>query len=162
MNKYVYKGGLFDKTASVARACLSHFDKYGVLWQSPDAINASTIPGADVQELATGNKTLVPAENGKTIVLTNVAGQTVTLPKIQPIPGYGLKLRYRIVVGVDVASGSVTITPAATDIIKGFRLAKTAGQTWTLAAASDAAGDYLELVSDGVISWWASGRGTWA
>jgi hypothetical protein len=161
MNKYVYRGGLFDKTASVARACLSHFDKYGVLWQSPDAIQASTISGNDVQDVGNATtKTLTAVENGKTIVISGLGGCNITLPKIQPIPGYGLKLNFKFLPTGDL-TGNLVLTPAATDTIKGLRVAKTAGQTFTLAGGTDAAGDFLELVSDGVNSWYATGKGVW-
>jgi hypothetical protein len=158
MTKYIFKGGAFNKSLSVARACLAHFTRHGIFTTSPDGVHVGGLGLDAVIVVPSGARTLRSEENGASVLLGAAAGQTVTLPAASR----GL-MRFRIGPSVDITSGSLTITPASTDTIRGARFAKTAGQTVTLGNAADAAGDFIDLVSDGTLSWYVTGlKGTWA
>jgi hypothetical protein len=156
--KYIYQGGTLNRTLSVARAILAHFDRNRVYQTSPDGQRVGTFPITQPIRVASGNRTLLPVENGATVFVESAAGGNFTLPKAS----LG-KMRFRVALAVDVTSNSVGVVPATTDTIRGNRLAKTAGTSVGLAAAGDAAGDFIELESDGVSSWLITAiKGTWA
>ena len=156
-NKFIYKGGDLDPSQSVARAAIAHFTKYGVFKVAQDGLTQQAIGLDDVQAI-TGNLTLVPKDSGKVIMCNAAAGNTITLPKAS----YG-KMRFRVVLMVDVTSNQVRLTPDAADTFKGNRLSKTAGQNLDSGNATDAAGDFVEIISDGTTNWYISAvKGTWA
>lgn len=107
-------------------------------------------------------RTLTGADDGITVIANNSAATvTVTLPKASTV---GVGYRARVYTGVLPGAGAgTTITPNAADNFVGGGLTKTAGQTLVNSAASDALGDQIEVVSDGVTKWFITAKtGTWA
>jgi hypothetical protein len=148
MIKYIYRGGLFDRTASVARAVLAHFDKWGIFHASPNATYWGSIPLSQT-ELITAAKTLSSEENGKHILYASLTSGVVTLPAAS-------KGKMHFVVSIHALPTSGTgakVAPAATDKIIGCGLTGTAGQNVGNAVAGDVLGDFVELISDGVDTW---------
>ena len=150
-NKYIFKGGLFDKTFSVARAALSHFDKWGILHASPDALVVGTIPLVNVKVL-TAAYTVTGNDNGTTFILNSTTGIAVTLP-----PASRGKMKFALQLLQPSGTGAHKFTPASTDLFQPLAAAAfTAGQTIGFASASDAQGNLLEVVSDGVTTWYVT------
>jgi hypothetical protein len=148
MFKFVYKGGIFDKTQSVARAALAHFNKWGVFQASPDSVYYGGI-SLDQTELITAAKTLTSFESGKNILYAALASQVVTMP----LASKG-KMRFVISIHALVTSGAGTrINPATGDKFVGCGLTGTANQYLLNAAAADVLGDFVELISDGDTTW---------
>jgi hypothetical protein len=157
MTKYIYKGGIFDYTLSVARACLTHFNKWGVL----HAASGSTYWGGlspDHTELITAAKTLTAEENGKHILYASLTSGVVTLP----LASKG-KMRFVVSIHALPTSGTGTkVAPQTADKIIGCGLTGTAGQNVGNAVAADALGDFVELISNGVDTWHLVRKtGTW-
>ncbi len=102
---------------------------------------ASTSPGAS---------SAAPADaNGDPLV--------VTLPPT--------RLGYTVTIITQTASAStgVSISPDAADKIQGKGITAADDKDWINTAATDAVGDLVTLVGDGVDGWWVvSERGTWA
>lgn len=107
--------------------------------------------------------TLDGTDDGVTVVANNTAATVVvTLPKASTV---GAGFRARVLVGALPGAGAgTTVTPNATDKFAGNGFnAKTAGQTLVNTAATDAIGDYIDAVTDGVSTWFVLGKvGTWA
>ena len=102
-------------------------------------------------------------EDGTTYIANNSAATfTLTLPKAATA---GAGTKFRLIAGVLPGAGAgTTLTPNAVDKFQGNGFnAKTAGQTLVNSAASDALGDYVEVVSDGGTIWYVISKvGTWA
>lgn len=156
--KYVYKGGMFDKTFSTACRVLFHFNKFGVLQASPDGKFVGTIPLVGAEQVTVA-KTLTPAENGKTILYGGLTSPALNLPKASS----GI-MRFTLMVDVLPTSGvGARFIPAAGDSIKGMGIVGTAGQNVGSPVATDAIGDTLEITSDGNKTWFITRKvGTWA
>lgn len=107
--------------------------------------------------------TLDGTDDGVTVVSNNAAATVVvTLPKAATV---GAGFRARVLAGVLPGAGAgLTLTPNAVDKFQGNGFgAKTAGQTLINSAASDVVGDYLDVVTDGVLTWFVINKvGTWA
>jgi hypothetical protein len=107
--------------------------------------------------------TLDGSDDGVTVVANNAAATvTVTLPKASVVgPGYTARILAGVLPG---AGAGLTVTPNAADKFQGNGFgAKTAGQTLINSAASDVVGDMVEVVSDGVLTWFVTNKiGTWA
>lgn len=107
--------------------------------------------------------TLTGENDGDTVVATNTAATVVvTLPKASVV-GAGFCCRV-LVAALPGAGAGTTVTPNAADKFAGNGFnAKTAGQTLVNSAASDAIGDMVEVVTDGVTTWYVTNKiGTWA
>lgn len=107
--------------------------------------------------------TLDGTDDGVTVVANNSAATVVvTLPKSSVV---GAGYTARVLAGVLPGAGAgLTVTPNAADKFAGNGFnAKTAGQTLINSAATDAIGDMVEVVADGVTSWFVTNKiGTWA
>jgi hypothetical protein len=104
----------------------------------------------------TASTTLTEADNGG-IVLANAVDLVVTLPPT--------RLGYTVTIITQTASAStgVSISPDAADKIQGKGITAADDKDWINTAATDAVGDLVTLVGDGVDGWWVvSERGTWA
>ena len=102
-----------------------------------------------------GNVTLTEADSGK-VYIANAADTVFTLPAT--VAG----LRYTIVANATaVASGSgILFRPVAADKIMGNGL--TSADDKDVINSTDAEGDFMEIVGDGVDGWYIVGvRGTW-
>lgn len=157
-NKYIYKGGDLENSLGVSRAVVAHFTKDGVFKVCQDGVIVRAIPCTDV-EVVTANKTLTPAENGKAVLTNKVDGIVVTLPKAS----YG-KMTFRIGVHTLGTSGDLKVAINAADYIKGFNLGShTIAYAIKLPSATDAIGDFVDLTSDGINTWWiTAANGSWA
>jgi hypothetical protein len=107
--------------------------------------------------------TLDGTDDGVTVVANNSAATVVaTLPKVATVgAGYRARLLAAVLPG---AGAGTTLTPNAADKFQGNGFnAKTAGQTLVNSAATDAVGDYVDVVSDGGTIWYVINKvGTWA
>ena len=107
-------------------------------------------------EVVTEAKTLTVEDSGKVFALTAAAGADITLPAVAK------GLCYKFYVGSSFATTDWTIT-AASKVIQGSVVCNAAYVTGvnediiTLVKAKAAAGDYIELVSDGT-NWYVSGN----
>lgn len=102
--------------------------------------------------------TLSVADNGATVVGSNAASTTITLPATQK------GLTYTLVVGALPTSGAGhAFSPAAADKIMGNGFTALDDKDAICSAASDRIGDAITLVGDGVDGWYiTSVTGTWA
>lgn len=108
-------------------------------------------------EVITTSRTLTPEESGSTFLLNSTSSITLTLPATQ------VGLEYTFVVLALTTTGGHNFTPQSADKIVGYGLSKTDGQAVTCSAASDAVGDFLRVVGDGIDGWViVGGRGTFA
>ena len=107
--------------------------------------------------------TLDGTDDGVTVVANNSAATVVvTLPAAATV-GAGFKAR--VLTGVLPGAGAgTTVTPNAADKFAGNGFnAKTAGQTLVNSAATDAIGDLVQVISNGVDTWFVVAKvGTWA
>lgn len=107
--------------------------------------------------------TLDGTDDGVTVGANNAAATvTVTLPKASVVgPGYTARVMAMALPG---AGAGTTVAPNAADKFAGNGFnAKTAGQTLINSAATDAVGDMVELVTDGILTWFVTNKiGTWA
>lgn len=109
----------------------------------------------DVETL-TADRTLTAADNGKTFV-SGAADVVVTLPAT--VEG----LHFRFFTSTLSATTGYSVSPAAADKIQGKGITAADNKDLINTAASDAVGDLLEIVGDGVDGWLIVGMlGTWA
>jgi hypothetical protein len=158
MGKYIFKGGTFDKGFSTACNALFHFNKWGVLQGSADGKDYGSVPLSLTELVTATSKTLTPADNGKHILYGSLTSGPINLPKAS----YG-KMRFSMSIHALPTSGvGARFVPATGDSIVGCGLTGTAGQNVGCAAAGDALGDWIELVSNGDKTWHIIRRtGTW-
>lgn len=149
---YIYKATL----QSVLKAGRLFINRNGT--ETPIAGDRVRVLGTSVAAL-----TLTGEDDGITVVANNSAATVVvTLPKAATV---GAGFRARVLAGVLPGAGAgLTVTPNAADKFQGNGFnAKTAGQTLVNSAASDAVGDYVDLVTDGGTIWYVINKvGTWA
>lgn len=112
---------------------------------------------------ATASLTMKAAESGVTVV-GQAAGNIYTLPS-STTAGKGIVYRFVAGTGALATSGAVgmKIRPAANDKILGGSVASmTDGDVLTLQGATDDAGDFAEVMSDGNLGWYVTAKeGTW-
>lgn len=107
-------------------------------------------------EVLTAARTLTREDNGKTFV-TGAADLVVSLPATEP------GLRFTFVTSTLSATTGLSISPVAADKIVAKGITPADNKDLINSAASDAIGDTVTLVSDGVDGWYAvSLLGTWA
>jgi hypothetical protein len=148
MNKFIYKGGAFNRLQSVSRAVVAFFNRYGVYQAAPSQDYWGSIP-VEMTEHITAAKTLTSFENGKHLLYASLASGAVTLPAANKG-----KMRFALSLHALVTSGvGAQFTPATGDKFIGSGLTGTANQVLRLAAAGDVLGDFAEIVSDGVDTW---------
>jgi hypothetical protein len=102
--------------------------------------------------------TLKAEDDGTTVIANNAAATVTTnLPKASDA---GVGAKFTVVTGALPGAGAgTTVHPATGDNIN----AKAANADLVNSAASDAVGDAVTLVSDGVLTWFTTGKiGTWA
>lgn len=110
-------------------------------------------------------RTLTVDESGKRIIQTTAGTPTFTLPAVGPL-SEGVEFTF-ICANV---SGEILITPPGTGLIKvnadgagGASVAPAAGTGIKNTSATNVLGDYLTLVFDGVLTWYAVAQsGVWA
>lgn len=112
--------------------------------------------GARVPEVIVAAKTLTEADNGKTFI-ANLAGAALvaTLPPVKDDLRFGL-----IVLLLPTSGAGTAFSPNAADSINGGTVNKDLINT----AATDAIGDFVELVGDEANgTWWVVRQnGVWA
>jgi hypothetical protein len=128
------------------------FDRFG---GRPEPISSDRVVKLGTSEVA---RTLRIDEDGLTVIATNTANTvTVTLPDASQA---GIGATFSVVTGALPGAGAGTTVAVATgDNIN----AKAANASLVNSAASDAVGDSVTLVSDGVTTWFTKAKiGTWA
>lgn len=104
-------------------------------------------------ETITANTTLSKSDSGKTLI-AGAVDLVVTLPDADEAGVY-----FAFVTKSPSAGTGLSLSPQAADKINGG----TVDKDLINSGASDAAGDAVELVSDGAGGWWTRGKvGTWA
>jgi len=107
-------------------------------------------------EVVTDDFTVTAAESGK-IFIVNAADVTATLPST------AAGLTYTFIVQTLSTTTGLSISPAAADAIHGGGQASTDNKDLINTAATDAEGDMVTIVGDGVDGWWITSIvGTWA
>lgn len=149
--------GLWIFKGVASKAGRLFFDRKG---GTPEPIASDRV---NVLGTAVAAITLDGTDDGVTVVANNTAATVVvTLPKASTV---GAGFRARVLVGALPGAGAgTTVTPNAADKFQGNGFnAKAAGASLVNSAASDAIGDYVDLVSDGNLIWYVIGKvGTWA
>ncbi len=109
-------------------------------------------------ETKTASFTLTAADSGKIFLIDGSASVVATLPST------AAGLEYTLIVKQLPGSGAGTaFSPAAADKIIGNGFTATDDKDAINSAASDALGDWITLVGDGVDGWYISSiKGTWA
>jgi hypothetical protein len=105
--------------------------------------------------VATASLTLTAADHGATVIADSTTSVVVSLPATQK----GLK--FTLCIKQLTAAGGHAFSPVAVDkiLING----KADDEDYVCSAASDALGDFVTLIGDGVDGWYvASQNGTWA
>jgi hypothetical protein len=112
---------------------------------------------------ATSSETMTAAQSGL-VVLNGAAGNIYTLPASTSV-GDGIQYTFVAATAGLATAGAVgmKVKPQAADTIHGGSIASmTDGDVATLQGATDDAGDYLRVISDGSIGWFINGKeGTW-
>lgn len=109
-------------------------------------------------EAVAANFTLTRADSGK-VYLVNTADLVITLPATVA----GLKYTFTVEAAALSVSTGLSISPNALDMIMGNGFAGTDNKDAINTGASDAEGDLLTLVGDGVLGWYITEiLGTWA
>jgi len=120
-------------------------------------LTSPSVAWTPVVQVVTSNKTLSALENGKTIVINTTTGTTVTLPSPSA------SLYFSVHINALAASGTHSIAPGTGVTIRGNGLSKAAAAALTHPTATDALGDWVELVALDTTTWWiVRSRGTWA
>lgn len=79
------------------------------------------------------------------------------------LPATAAGLHYKFVTGVASSGTGTRISPATVDQIIGLGITPADNKDLINTGATDAAGDYIELIGDGSVGWYVVGsRGTWA
>lgn len=118
---------------------------------------AERIPVNRVALVTSTAVTLTKADSGAYLIANTSASVTFTLPAT------AAGLEYTVAVGVLTSSGGHAVAPQAADKIVGYGLNPGDGTSITCSAATDAIGDFVHLIGDGVDGWFILGaRGTWA
>lgn len=93
-----------------------------------------------------------------------VVATAVDLVISLPPAGSGTKGNtVRVVAGIASTVTGLSLSPAASDKIQGTGITAADDKDLINTAATDAVGDCLEVVCDGVDGWWITGKiGTWA
>lgn len=126
----------------------------GAIIQS-GAVTSSRQPAVN---LAAASQTLTAAQSGQTFV--GVVDAVFTLPAAATV---GAGVHYYIVTGVASGGTGLVVTANGADDIFAAGVDTAAGGSITNSGATDAIGDNVHLVSDGVSRWvGVSARGTWA
>ena len=104
----------------------------------------------------TANYTVMVTESG-TIFIANALDLVFTLPAT------AAGLRFTFLVKTLSATTGLSISPAAADAIHGGGLTSVDDKDLINTAATDAEGDSMTLVGDGIDGWWIESiNGTWA
>lgn len=107
----------------------------------------------------TANYTIVEDDHRATLI-AGAVDLVFTLPSaVASLTGFEVT----VVTATISATTGVSLSPAATDKIQGKGITSVDGKDRINSAATDAVGDLLTLVCDGVDGWWVKNeRGTWA
>lgn len=98
----------------------------------------------------------------RTYLVTTLADRVATLPVVAAAMA-GMRLRFILAASALSAGTGFQVAPNAADKIMGNGIASLDGKRLINTGATDAEGDYVELVCDGVDGWYATGvRGAWA
>lgn len=113
---------------------------------------------SDVQAV-TASFTATAFQSGTTFIADSTTSVVVTLPAAATAPG----MQFGLLVGQLTSAAGHSFDVVAADTIRGNGFAKAADAAVVCSAATDRVGDYIELVSDGVASWYVTSViGTWA
>ena len=107
--------------------------------------------GSGSVETITAAKTLVANDNGKTLMLNNATGVTITLP------AHSIGLRFKFITGAAFATTNFIVVAAATDldtlegslIVAGAVVTVAAADQINFVATAENVGDFVEFFSDG-------------
>jgi hypothetical protein len=115
----------------------------------------------EMQDVVTDTtaRTLVAADSGK-LFIAGAVDLVYTLPAATP----ALKgVKYKFVVSTPSATTGLSLSPDSADKIQGKGITAADDKDLINTAATDAVGDSVELVCDGVDGWWITSMlGTWA
>jgi len=133
-------------------------DDYG----SEQSVAVQTELGANAgrkTEIITVDETMAIADNNTTYI-ADAVDLTITLPAVATV---GANVRVEAIVATVSAITGLSISPAAADAIHGGGLTSVDDKDLINTAATDAEGDSVSLVSDGVDGWFITAiNGTWA
>lgn len=132
-------------------------------------VNGGTTSAANFLEasgIAPGPSTIVATPATVTIsqsghvFIVEVVDCVINLPDVTTAP-YGLTFRF--VCEAPSGGTGLSISPAATDKIMGLGITAADNKDLINSGATDAAGDFVEIQSDGSTGWYiTASRGTWA
>ena len=118
--------------------------------------SGSTFVSAGTVEQKTDDFTLTASDSGKTFIV-NAAEKTATLPAT------AAGLQYTFVVQTLSTTTGFSISPVTADAIHGGGQASTDDKDLINSSATDAEGDMVTIIGDGVDGWFiTSVVGTWA
>jgi len=133
-------------------------DDYG----SEQSVAVQTELGANAgrkTEIITADRTVAAADNNTTFI-ADAVDLTITLPAVATV---GANFRVEACVATLSLTTGLLISPAAADAIHGGGLTSVDDEDLKNTAATDAEGDMVALVSDGVDGWFITSIvGTWA
>jgi len=134
-------------------------DKYQKAQANGESIGVQGSNGVGATiKIVSVDTTLTAADSGKTIILSSVRGEAITLPAV----ANGLK--YKFVVGLAFATTPWTVRAASkviqgTVIINGASVLGANEDIITFVKNGESVGDWVEIVSNGT-NWYISGVGS--